>query len=80
VEELFYRISVSMPTMTVSEAFGLAIHQQGAGRLPEAEALYRQILAVYPTMRLFRQPKFGDWPSVIQRVTEELAALVSQQG
>ena len=28
----------------------------------------------YPTMRLFRQPKIGDWNSVIQRVAEELAA------
>jgi tetratricopeptide (TPR) repeat protein len=27
----------------------------------------------YPTMRLFRQPRFGDWPSVIRRVTDELA-------
>jgi hypothetical protein len=26
----------------------------------------------YPTMRLFRQPKRGDWESVIQRVTEAL--------
>jgi tetratricopeptide (TPR) repeat protein len=27
----------------------------------------------YPTMRLFRQPKAGDWDSVIFRVAEELA-------
>jgi hypothetical protein len=27
----------------------------------------------YPTMRLFRQPVLGDWDSVIQRVTRELA-------
>ena len=33
----------------------------------------------YPTMRIFRQPRFGDWTSVIGRVAEELAALVSQQ-
>jgi len=26
----------------------------------------------YPTMRLFRQPSFGDWDTVIQRVTHEL--------
>jgi tetratricopeptide (TPR) repeat protein len=26
----------------------------------------------YPTARLFRQPKAGDWPSVIRRVREEL--------
>jgi hypothetical protein len=27
----------------------------------------------YPTMRIFRQPAFGDWESVIQRVANELA-------
>jgi ADP-heptose:LPS heptosyltransferase len=26
----------------------------------------------YPTARLFRQPKFGDWQSVIGRLREEL--------
>jgi tetratricopeptide (TPR) repeat protein len=26
----------------------------------------------YPTMRLFRQPEFGDWPSVIDRIYSEL--------
>jgi hypothetical protein len=29
----------------------------------------------YPTMRLFRQPKFGNWPSVLERVRGELAVL-----
>lgn len=29
----------------------------------------------YPTMRLFRQPKAGDWASVIKRVSEELKSL-----
>ena len=28
----------------------------------------------YPTMRLYRQPKAGDWPSVIQRVVTDLTA------
>jgi len=28
----------------------------------------------YPTARLFRQPRTGDWPSVIDRVCEELRA------
>ncbi|MGO9438390.1 MAG: tetratricopeptide repeat protein [Terracidiphilus sp.] len=30
----------------------------------------------YPTMRLFRQPKFGDWTPVLERVRNELAVLV----
>ena len=29
----------------------------------------------YPSMRLFRQPRMGDWDSVIRRVAEELRAL-----
>jgi hypothetical protein len=33
----------------------------------------------YPTMRLFRQPKLGDWDSVIQRVAEELKTLVENR-
>jgi len=28
----------------------------------------------YPTMRLFRQPRFGDWRAVVERVRTELAA------
>ena len=28
----------------------------------------------YPTMRLYRQPRSGDWHSVIQRVTGDLAS------
>ena len=31
----------------------------------------------YPTMRLFRQPKPGDWDTVIQRVASELAKLIN---
>jgi hypothetical protein len=30
----------------------------------------------YPTMRLFRQPKLGDWPSVFRRIAGELAKVV----
>lgn len=33
----------------------------------------------YPTMRLFRQPKPGDWASVIRRVAGELKALVGDK-
>jgi hypothetical protein len=29
----------------------------------------------YPTMRLFRQPRAGDWPAVIERVANELSAV-----
>jgi len=32
----------------------------------------------YPTMRLFRQPRIGDWESVIERVTGELAKMSAQ--
>jgi tetratricopeptide (TPR) repeat protein len=31
----------------------------------------------YPSMRLFRQPAIGDWPSVIERVARELASRVA---
>jgi len=31
----------------------------------------------YPTMRLFRQEKLGNWDSVLQRVADELDRLVS---
>ena len=32
----------------------------------------------YPSMRLFRQPQTGDWESVIERVTVELAQMSAQ--
>jgi tetratricopeptide (TPR) repeat protein len=32
----------------------------------------------YPTMRLFRQPGFGDWPAVLERVRIELSALAGR--
>jgi len=33
----------------------------------------------YPTMRLFRQPSFGDWSSVMQTVASELGATVVER-
>ena len=33
----------------------------------------------YPTMRLFRQPKPGDWETPIQQVVQELKKLQSTQ-
>jgi tetratricopeptide (TPR) repeat protein len=30
----------------------------------------------YPTMRLFRQPCFGDWPDVFERIAAELALML----
>jgi Flp pilus assembly protein TadD len=38
-----------MPQMSLNHAFQLAIGHQAAGRLREAEAIYRQILAVRPS-------------------------------
>lgn len=32
----------------------------------------------YPTMRLFRQPQFGDWKSVMRRVRVELSSLAGR--
>jgi hypothetical protein len=32
----------------------------------------------YPTARLFRQPRLGDWESVVERVRGELDRLVSE--
>ncbi len=33
----------------------------------------------YPTMRLYRQPRLGDWASVVARLRDDLAALLAQQ-
>jgi len=33
----------------------------------------------YPNMRLFRQPKSGDWDSVIERVTQEIKKLLASK-
>ena len=37
-----------MQTVTIQQAFDLALQHLGAGRLAEAEAIYRQILAQEP--------------------------------
>jgi len=34
----------------------------------------------YPTMRLFRQPRFGDWESVLERAREQLELLAATFG
>jgi TPR repeat/Glycosyltransferase family 9 (heptosyltransferase) len=33
----------------------------------------------YPTMRLFRQPRFGDWDAVVERVRGALAARIDER-
>jgi hypothetical protein len=40
--------------------------------------LQREDSPWYPTMRLFAQPKIGDWQSVIERVRDELALLAGR--
>lgn len=37
--------------------------------------LHRSDTPWYPSMRLFRQPRLNDWPSVLQQVTAEIASL-----
>ena len=37
-----------MPTVTHQQAFDIAIDHHRSGRLPEAEEIYRQLLAIYP--------------------------------
>ena len=34
----------------------------------------------YPTMRLFRQPRFGDWAATVAAIAAELASLSSRRG
>ncbi|HWY88682.1 MAG TPA: glycosyltransferase family 9 protein, partial [Gemmataceae bacterium] len=34
----------------------------------------------YPTMRLFRQTRFGDWSEVFERVAREAAGIVEKPG
>jgi ADP-heptose:LPS heptosyltransferase len=34
----------------------------------------------YPTMRLFRQPRFGDWSCVFGEIASELKTLVNARG
>jgi Tfp pilus assembly protein PilF len=41
--------------------------------------LMRETSPWYPTMRLFRQPKTGDWETVLQRVANELEELIRQK-
>jgi hypothetical protein len=40
--------------------------------------LQREDSPWYPTMRLFAQPKIGDWQSVLERVRDELAILTER--
>jgi ADP-heptose:LPS heptosyltransferase len=42
--------------------------------------LQREDSPWYPTMRLFGQPKIGDWQPVLERVRDELALLAGRDG
>ncbi len=48
-------------------------------RVPDWRWLWeREDSPWYPTMRLFRQPRHGDWASVFQRMAGELAQLADR--
>lgn len=42
--------------------------------------LHREDSPWYPTLRLFRQPRPGDWQSIINRITQELPAALTSAG
>ena len=53
-----------MPSISISEAYGLALQYQNTGRFADAEVLYRKILAVQP-----------DHANALHRLDEAIAAL-----
>src|SRR5437868_928509 len=72
-------IIAPMPTVTVHDAIDLAIAHQRAGRLDEAEAIYRQILAAVPdqpdTMHLLGTVAYtrGDLPATVELISKAIA-------
>jgi ADP-heptose:LPS heptosyltransferase len=60
--------TLGVPTFILVPAFGTDWRWQ----------LGREDSPWYPAARLYRQPKIGDWPSVITRLRNELAAMAAR--
>jgi len=78
VENLDLVISVDTSAVHLAGALGKPVWVLLA-RVPDWRWLLdREDSPWYPCARLFRQDKPGDWPAVIERVTQELARWIEQ--
>jgi ADP-heptose:LPS heptosyltransferase len=79
IENLDLVISVDTAVLHVAGAIG----KRAWALLPYAPdwrwMLNRTDSPWYPTMKLFRQPKFGDWESVLKEVTQALRKEISSK-
>jgi Flp pilus assembly protein TadD len=73
IENLDLVISVDTAVAHLAGAMGKPVWTLIPFSLPDWRwMLDREDSPWYPTMRLFRQPSYGDWKSVIEQVKEEL--------